>query len=130
MTLRERLATLRDGRVAIAAAALWAVFDALVHVAVDMVEPPRIAGNLATIGAAAVAVSVVRFFERFGKTQSDTPAALNLLSTHPSNETRARLAEEVGTAGAPVMSESDWLALQEICGAEPESAEEAEEEAP
>lgn len=32
---------------AVILAAVWAAFDALVHVRADMVEPPRIAGNIA-----------------------------------------------------------------------------------
>ncbi len=35
--------------------AVWNLFDALLHVAVDMVEPPRIGGNLAALAAVAVA---------------------------------------------------------------------------
>ncbi|MEM7341961.1 MAG: hypothetical protein AAF467_25185 [Actinomycetota bacterium] len=52
------LHALRNGRVAAAAAAGWSVFDALVHVAVDQVEPPRIAGNVAAIVAAALVVGL------------------------------------------------------------------------
>ena len=74
-----------------------------------------------------------RFFERFDAGPGDTPAALNLLSTHPSSESRAQLADEVGSGGAPAMSQSDWQALQEICGAketEEGEKEETEDEAP
>lgn len=39
-------------------AAVWNLFDALLHVAVDMVEPPRIGGNLAVLAAVAVAFLV------------------------------------------------------------------------
>ena len=46
------------------AAAAWAGFDALVHVVADMVEPPRIAGNLATIGATFLALLAVRLGRR------------------------------------------------------------------
>ena len=45
MTLRNLFGRLRDGRVAILAAAAWSLFDALVHVAADQVEPLRIAGR-------------------------------------------------------------------------------------
>ena len=45
---------LRTGRGAVIAAAAWAVFDALVHVVVDMVEALRIAGNVVTVGTAIV----------------------------------------------------------------------------
>ena len=68
-----------------------------------------------------------RFFERFGG-GGDMPAALDLLSTHPSSESRAELAERAGTAGAPAMSDADWQALQVICGPkEEDGADEAEE---
>jgi predicted Zn-dependent protease len=71
-----------------------------------------------------------RFFERFDEGPGDMPAALNLLSTHPSSETRARLADEAGSGGAPAMSEADWQALQVICGpADEDQTEEADEEA-
>jgi hypothetical protein len=50
-----------DGRVLAVAAAAWSLFDALVHVAVDQVEPVRIAGNLAGIAAAALVVLLDRF---------------------------------------------------------------------
>jgi predicted Zn-dependent protease len=68
---------------------------------------------------------ISRFFERFDEVSGDLPAALNLFSTHPSSETRARLADEAGSGGAPAMSGADWQALQEICG--PEDTEEGEE---
>lgn len=68
-----------------------------------------------------------RFFERFGG-EADTPAALDLLSTHPSSESRAELAERVGSTGAPAMSAADWQALQVICGPdEPEQSEEMDQ---
>ncbi|MEL6985129.1 MAG: hypothetical protein AAFO29_22040, partial [Actinomycetota bacterium] len=51
-----------DERVPAVAAAAWSVFDALVHVAVDQVEPPRIAGNMAAI----VAAGLVVLFDRLG----------------------------------------------------------------
>jgi predicted Zn-dependent protease len=59
-----------------------------------------------------------RFFERFDEGPGEAPTALNLLSTHSSSETRARLAEQAGLARAPAMSQSDWQALQQICGPE------------
>ena len=67
-----------------------------------------------------------RFFERFGG-GAEMPAALDLLSTHPSSESRAELAERAGTAGAPAMSEADWQALQVVCGPRDKDKEEAEE---
>ena len=49
---------LKTGRSTMLVAAGWNLFDALLHVAVDMVEPPRIGGNLAVLVAAAVAYFV------------------------------------------------------------------------
>lgn len=69
-----------------------------------------------------------RFFERIGEGPGDMPAALDILSTHPSDEDRARLADQAGSGGAPAMSEGDWQALQVICGPdEPEEADDSEE---
>lgn len=45
---------LRAGRSTMAVAAVWNLFDALVHVAVDQVEAARIGGNLAVLVAVAV----------------------------------------------------------------------------
>ena len=42
---------LQTGRSTMAVVAVWNLFDALLHVAVDMVEPPRIGGNLAALAA-------------------------------------------------------------------------------
>ncbi|MBT8198776.1 MAG: phospholipase [Acidimicrobiia bacterium] len=49
---------LRTGRSTMLVVAGWNLFDALLHVVVDMVEPPRIGGNLAVPAAAAVAYLV------------------------------------------------------------------------
>ena len=51
---------LHDGRVAILAAAAWSLFDALVHVAVNQVEPLRIAGNVTVLVGAVLALTAVR----------------------------------------------------------------------
>jgi hypothetical protein len=61
-----------DGRVLAVAAAAWSLFDALVHVAVDQVEPVRIAGNLAGIAAAALVV----LLDRFGGGRAGLSAAI------------------------------------------------------
>lgn len=56
------------------------------------------------------------FFERLAGGDRELPAALQLLSTHPSFDSRARLfAGAKGNAG-PAMSEADWTALKGICG--------------
>ncbi len=55
------------------------------------------------------------FFRRLAEGGPDLPAALQLLSTHPSHEARARLfARGKGNAG-PAMSANDWVALEEMC---------------
>jgi len=51
---------LATGSVIALAAALWAGFDALVHVRADEVEPPRIAGNIATWVAAGLSLGLAR----------------------------------------------------------------------
>lgn len=52
---RSRTARWLDtGRSTMVVAAVWSVFDALLHVAIDMVEPPRIGGNIAVVAAAIV----------------------------------------------------------------------------
>ena len=43
------------------------------------------------------------------------PAALQLLSTHPSHDARARLFAEAAGRGGAAMSAEDWAALQGIC---------------
>ena len=49
---------LQTGRSTMVVVAGWNLFDALLHVAVDMVEPPRIGGNLAVLIATVVAYLV------------------------------------------------------------------------
>ncbi len=62
------------------------------------------------------AQGLAAFFKRLAEGSRELPAALQLLSTHPSHEARARLfAGAKGSAG-PAMSEADWAALKEICG--------------
>lgn len=56
------------------------------------------------------------FFMRLAEGGPELPAALQLLSTHPSHEARERLfARDKGDTG-PAMSARDWAALKEICG--------------
>lgn len=52
---------LRSGSGALAAAAVWAVLDALVHVAVDEVEPLRIAGNATVLVALGLSWAALRW---------------------------------------------------------------------
>lgn len=46
------------------AAVAWNLFDLVLHVIVDMVEPPRVAGNVAAIGAVVLTWVVVRRWAR------------------------------------------------------------------
>jgi len=72
-----------------------------------------------------------RFFERFGEQHAEGPAVFNLLSTHPSSESRAQLAERAGSGGRPAMSDADWQALKAICGQDTDDeADPANEQAP
>lgn len=52
---------LATGLGAMMLAAGWNVFDALVHVAVDLVEPPRITGNVAVLVTAGLVALLLRF---------------------------------------------------------------------
>ena len=54
------------------------------------------------------------FFQRMDEKRPDLPAALALLSTHPSSEERAAKAAMAGTGGAALTPE-DWAALRVIC---------------
>ncbi len=56
------------------------------------------------------------FFERLAEDGPDLPAALQLLSSHPSHEARARLFARAKSSTAPAMSASDWAAMKEMCG--------------
>ena len=53
---------IRDGRGALTAAAVWNVFDALLHVAIDEVEPPRVAGNVAVLLALGLSLAALRWW--------------------------------------------------------------------
>ena len=72
---------------------------------------------LALLAAAGIgAQGLARFFERLAETRGAMPAALQLLSTHPSHDARARLFAEAAGRGGAAMSAEDWAALQGICG--------------
>jgi Zn-dependent protease with chaperone function len=66
-------------------------------------------------GAGIRADGLAAFFERLAETDRELPAALKLLSTHPSHEARARLFADAAGQGGPAMSAADWAALQGIC---------------
>ncbi len=75
------------------------------------------AAALALLEAAGIgAQGLARFFERLAETRGGMPAALQLLSTHPSHDARARLFAAAAGRGGAAMSEADWTALQGICG--------------
>ncbi len=59
------------------------------------------------------AEGVADFFARLEKTYGDMPASLALLSTHPTNVSRAK--RFAGQGGAPALSKADWQALKAIC---------------
>ena len=80
----------------------------------DAARGPRLQKVLAAAGIGAQGLA--RFFERLAETRGGMPAALQLLSTHPSHDARARLFAEAAGQGGAAMSEADWAALQGICG--------------
>ncbi|MEE8187596.1 MAG: M48 family metallopeptidase [Kiloniellales bacterium] len=61
------------------------------------------------------AQGLAAFFERLREKGFNMEGALQLLSTHPSHESRARLFEGAAGGGGPGMSPADWEALQGIC---------------
>ncbi|MDH3919912.1 MAG: M48 family metalloprotease, partial [Rhodospirillales bacterium] len=65
-------------------------------------------------GAGLSAGGVAAFFARLQEEQGDMPAALALLSTHPTNESRREFF--AGAGGETAMSAADWQALKAICG--------------
>ncbi len=79
-------------------------------------EADRVA--LALLGETGIGTEgLSAFFTRLAEGGPELPAALQLLSTHPSHEARARLFANAGGAEGPAMSASDWAALKEMCGA-------------
>jgi beta-barrel assembly-enhancing protease len=78
----------------------------------------------ARIGSAGFAA----FFERLekhdeekGKSKSLLFALPSYLRTHPATQQRVEAIQADGTAGgSPALSEADWRALKEICGAKPQ----------
>jgi Zn-dependent protease with chaperone function len=64
--------------------------------------------------AALRADGLASFFARMDENRPDFPAALALLSTHPSSEARAAKAALAGTGGASLTPE-EWAGLKVIC---------------
>ena len=63
------------------------------------------------------------FFERLQEQFGDLPAALAVISSHPSHEERRAMFAEAGSGGRTSLSDADWQTLKSICGTreEPES---------
>ena len=57
---------------------------------------------------------LAQFFQRLAQDAPDAPAALQLFSTHPSSDRRAKLFSEA-EPGGPAMSAEDWQKLRDIC---------------
>lgn len=55
------------------------------------------------------------FFERLADEDKDLPAALQMLSTHPSNEKRAGLTKGLADTGRAALSDREWQAVRDIC---------------
>ncbi|MEM6971821.1 MAG: M48 family metallopeptidase [Pseudomonadota bacterium] len=57
------------------------------------------------------------FFERLREESGETPSVLQFLSTHPTSQSRAEkvLSLEDRTNYTPVLTDSEWVALQNVC---------------
>ena len=55
------------------------------------------------------------FFERIGEENKDLPAALQILSTHPSDAKRAALTRGLTDNGRSAFNDAEWRAIQNIC---------------
>ncbi|TQV79608.1 M48 family metallopeptidase [Denitrobaculum tricleocarpae] len=60
-------------------------------------------------------VGLSNFFERLAEEDGDLPAALQMLSTHPSSEQRAQLTKGLEDTGRPALSDKEWQAIRDIC---------------
>lgn len=74
--------------------------------------------GLAILRRAGIApFGMAAFFERMAAKGKELPGLLKYLSSHPSNEARARLARAQATdAHQPALSPRDWDDLRNICG--------------
>ena len=62
---------------------------------------------------------LVDFFERLrSEGLSDLPEFLSVISTHPASGDRSEFVRKNATASGPAMTDTQWRALQEICGEE------------
>ncbi len=55
------------------------------------------------------------FFKRISEENGDLPAAMQLLSTHPSDESRAALTENLPDTGRSAFTDTQWQAVRSIC---------------
>lgn len=61
-------------------------------------------------------VPLADFFDRLAAREKAQPGIMQMLSTHPASESRARLFREESKSGVgPVLSARDWAALRAIC---------------
>lgn len=66
--------------------------------------------------AGITADGLVSFFKRLQEVEGDLPGVLQLLSTHPSSESRAKVAAKRSNGSkGQAMSANDWQALKAIC---------------
>lgn len=57
------------------------------------------------------------FFDRISELEGDTANALSFISSHPPSDERAKAARRsISSNVRPALSETDWRALQAICG--------------
>ena len=71
---------------------------------------------VALLGKAGLgAKGAARFFARLREEETDLPALLELLSTHPSHESRERLFAGAPDPGVPALAAAEWAALKDIC---------------
>ena len=60
---------------------------------------------------------MISLFDRFARMGTDLPKSVQLFSTHPRSEDRARHIRALGGASAgPAMSAADWAAIRAMCG--------------
>ena len=58
---------------------------------------------------------LIAFFERLQENSNEIRGALELLSTHPSGDTRTKRLQDKVVEGAPALDDEQWAALQKVC---------------
>ena len=71
---------------------------------------------------------MVDFFSRINEETGDMPRALRFLSSHPPHEERIDFFRTSETGTGPGLTESEWAALQKICGEREETEADPEDE--